>query len=419
MTWRAKIGLYGSYLLSMASIGFTLPYLPLYLRQSGLSARQIGMISMLAAVSGLAQFPIGVWSDRLGQRKAFLVAATAALAVAVWLLPDAHQPFWLGLLVILFAENGINRAVIESLSGAEAAARVQTGRVGTALGVLRFCKPVGIVTVALGVGWVSESHGIGWALRPMLVLHAAALGCALLLPRSIRAAANSVAALRQQAAASDPPDPRIWRDRSLCVFVLAMVLFHFANAPGGVYLGLFLKQDLLASDRLLSYAFVTSMVAWMLVVVPGGKLADRWGTRPMLILGWAAMAARLGLVAVAQNAWQIVAIQFLDGFANGLFAVLSAAWVTERLNNARRVGEAQAIVGTSLVLGSALGPAFSGWVVEWLGYRGMFGLLAVVGALATLIIAGFVPESVARPVAAENALPDDPQGTLAEPVLPG
>ena len=56
-----------------------------------------------------------------------------------------------------------------------------------------------------------------------------------------------------------------------------MVLFHAANAPGGVYLGLFLKRDLHAPERMLAYAFVVSMVAWMLVVWPAGWLADRCG----------------------------------------------------------------------------------------------------------------------------------------------
>ena len=44
-------------------------------------------------------------------------------------------------------------------------------------------------------------------------------------------------------------------------FVVAMILFHAANAPGGVYLGLFLKRDLHAPDRLLAYAFAVNMVA--------------------------------------------------------------------------------------------------------------------------------------------------------------
>ncbi len=74
-----------------------------------------------------------------------------------------------------------------------------------------------------------------------------------------------------------------------------------------------------------------------------------------------------------------MANQALDGLGNGLFAVLAAAWVTDRLADPRRSGEAQVIVGSCLVLGSAIGPAVAGFVVEPLGYRGLFWALAGVG----------------------------------------
>src|SRR5215469_2756314 len=121
MDWRNRVGLYGSYFFGVAGIGFTLPYLPLYLGQQGLSDRVIGLISTLAALAGLAQFPVGLWSDRIGWRKPFLVAALAIVTAATGLLHGAHGTVWLGVLVALFAENGLGRSVIESLSGAEAA----------------------------------------------------------------------------------------------------------------------------------------------------------------------------------------------------------------------------------------------------------------------------------------------------------
>ena len=67
-----------------------------------------------------------------------------------------------------------------------------------------------------------------------------------------------------------------------------------------------------------------------------------------------------------------MANQALDGLGNGLFAVLAAAWVTDRLADPRRSGEAQVIVGSCLVLGSAIGPAAAGFLVGPLGYRGLF-----------------------------------------------
>src|SRR5438477_10512491 len=107
MDWRNRIGLYGAYFLGMAGIGFTLPYLPLYLGEQGMSDQALGLLSTLAALVSLAQYPIGLWSDRLGSRKPFLVAALLALAASTILLGLVQGAVWLTLVVVLFAENGI------------------------------------------------------------------------------------------------------------------------------------------------------------------------------------------------------------------------------------------------------------------------------------------------------------------------
>ena len=393
MDWRNRIGLYGSYFLGMAAIGFTLPYLPLYLGEKGLSDRAIGLVSTLAALSGLAQFPVGLWSDRIGWRKPFLVIALAVTALATVLLRGAQGGIWLGFLVVLFAENGICRAVVESLSGAEAAALAPRGGVGAALGALRFWKPIGIVTVALLGSWMSERYGVGAILLPLAIVQGLSVVAALLIHEPDGRHEDR----QSEGESTRPPGGWIPKDAGLWAFVAAMVLYHAANAPGGVYLGLFLKRDLHAPDRLLAYAFAVSMVAWMLVVWPAGRIADRWGRKPLLIAGWAIMAARLGIVALIHNPWMAVANQVLDGLGNGLFAVVAAAWVTDRLADPRRSGEAQVIVGSCLVLGSALGPAASGFLVEPLGYRGLFASLAGLGAVATAVVVAFVPETLARP----------------------
>ena len=393
MDLRNRIGLYGSYFLGMAAIGFTLPYLPLYLGQEGLSDRAIGIVSTLAALAGLAQFPVGIWSDRLGRRKPFLVTALTIVAASTWFLRGAHGIVWVGFLVVLFAENGICRAVIESLSGAEAAALAPEGKVGSALGALRFWKPIGIVLMTLFGSWMAENRGgVASILLPLFVVQCLAVATSLLIHDSGHSANQTT-----KKPPTDKPD-RTWfpRDAGLWAFAAAMVLYHAANAPGGVYLGLYLKRDLHAPDRMLAYAFAVSMVAWMLIVRPAGWLADRWGRKPLLIVGWTIMTVRLALVALIQNPNLIVINQALDGLGNGLFAVLAAAWVTDRLADPRRSGEAQVIVGSCLVLGSAIGPAVAGCVVDSLGYRGLFLALAGVGALATAIVIVLVPETLKK-----------------------
>jgi MFS family permease len=169
---------------------------------------------------------------------------------------------------------------------------------------------------------------------------------------------------------------------------------HYARSSEPTYLGLFLNRDLHASDRMLAYAFVVSMLAWMFVVWPAGRLADRIGRKPLLVASWAIMALRLAVVSAVQTPVLAVANQALDGLANGLFAVLAGAWMTDRLADSRRNAEAQVIVGSCLVLGSAIGPAIAGILVGPLGYRGLFAALACLGAVATAIVVIWLPETL-------------------------
>ena len=169
-----------------------------------------------------------------------------------------------------------------------------------------------------------------------------------------------------------------------------------------------------APERILAYAFVVSMVAWLLVVWPAGWLADRCGRKPLLVAGWTIMALRLALVALVKSPWLAVANQTLDGLGNGLFAVVAAAWVSDRLADPRRSGEAQVIVGSCLVLGSALGPAASGFLVDPLGYRGLFAALAALGAVATAIVVALVPETVTRQGESGDGLAGEPMATTSD-----
>ncbi len=83
--------------------------------------------------------------------------------------------------------------------------------------------------------------------------------------------------------------------------------------------------------------------------------------------------------------------------------------MTDRLADPRRSGEAQVIVGSCLVFGSAIGPAASSFLVGPLGYRGLFAALAALGAVATAIVVFLVPETLAK----HEELID---GRIAEPM---
>jgi MFS family permease len=126
------------------------------------------------------------------------------------------------------------------------------------------------------------------------------------------------------------------------------------------------------------------------------------------------MTLRLILVALVQEPWQVLAIQVLDGLAQGLFIVVAAAWMTDRLADHKRLAEAQVLVGSALVAGSAIGPTLSGLVVDAVSYRGMFWLLAGIGMVATMIVVVFVPESLKAGSASSGVEPLTDIGLRAE-----
>lgn len=288
----------------------------------------------------------------------------------------------------------------DSLSGATAAILSAPGQVGTALGALRFWRPVGIIAMCVVGGLLAQRYGVASILWPLAAIQVLAVVFAWFLREQdggqslpLTTSAHTPTALVESVGAEGTQSTG-QRDRVLWIFVAAMVLFHIGNAPGGVYLGLFARRELHASERFLSYLFVISMIAWMLTVWPTGKLADLIGRKPLLAVAWFAMTLRLILVAIARAPWQILIIQVLDGMAQGMFIVVAAAWVTDRFDDPGRNGEAQVLVGSALVAGSASGPTVAGLVLGALGYRGMFLLLSAIGLISTGIVVALVPESL-------------------------
>lgn len=313
MNLRNRFGLYGSHFLGMTGIGFTLPYLPVYLKEAkGYTDQDIALVFVLSAVAGLVQFPLGPWSDKLGRRKPFLVAALAVLAGAKLVLPWAGG-LLLGVAVVLFAENGACRATVESLAGAEAAHLAEPGQVGRAIGALRFWRPVSIVVTALLGGILADEFGIPWLLGPVAVLHGLAVVAAL----SITDDRGSKKQPEAEATPTAGPTSLGLKDAKLWVFILATVPSHVSNAPGGMYLGLYVRGDLGASDRFLSYAFVVSTVAWMAAVRPAGRIADALGRKPLLLAAWSIMTLRLVLIAVAQPAGKCCSFSRSTGWPRG------------------------------------------------------------------------------------------------------
>jgi DHA1 family tetracycline resistance protein-like MFS transporter len=137
-----------------------------------------------------------------------------------------------------------------------------------------------------------------------------------------------------------------------------------------------------------------------------GALSDRFGRRPLLLLGIAGLGATFLLTAVARSLWLIVAARVLGGGLSANFAVAQAyvADITPPEQRTQSLGRLGAMFGIGFVLGPFLG-GLLGDVDLRLPLYGAAGMCALNWLYGLLVL----PESLAvhqrRPISAARVNP--------------
>src|SRR6266550_5915530 len=125
-----------------------------------------------------------------------------------------------------------------------------------------------------------------------------------------------------------------------------------------------------------------------------GRLADRYGRKPMLVRAMIGGGISVGLMGLAQSALQLTVLRGVQGASSGTVAAATALVATE--TPAPHLAWALGILSSAISLGSAVGPAAGGLAANLVGLRAIFLGGGAMLLLATVPVLLLVRESPRR-----------------------
>ena len=123
-----------------------------------------------------------------------------------------------------------------------------------------------------------------------------------------------------------------------------------------------------------------------------GPLSDRFGRRPIMLVGMTGFVVFSMSCGFAQSIQQLITARILQGMSAAAEAVLVYAIIHDLFDETDRV-RALAIYGMVIALTPAIAPIAGGYVHVWLGWRANFALISATGILAITLIWRLLPES--------------------------
>ena len=136
-----------------------------------------------------------------------------------------------------------------------------------------------------------------------------------------------------------------------------------------------------------------------------GRLADRYGRKPMLMRAAISMAVLMSLIGMVHTITQLVLLRLLAGLLGG-YASSSIVMIGTQAPK-DKAGWALGVLSTGALAGNLAGPLVGGFLPGWLGIRGTFfagGAMIGVAAVATIFLVreDFDREMDAKHHAAKN-----------------
>ena len=363
------------------------PFVAVLLADEKWTQQNIGYVLSVSGIAGLlSQLPGGELLDS-SRSKRFLLAL-GAVVVAVNALVMALWP----ILPVVFAA-----LVLQGLTGGvlgPAVAAISLGLVGHAALAERLGRNQRFASTGALI-----ATGLMGAISYFLSYRAIFfVSAALVLPLLLAIARVRPADIHFGRSCGQPdhhtsaPPPRAERlslskNFNLLIFAGCLFLFQFANASMLPLVGERLAyRNGTGASFVISALIILPQIVVAISAPSVGQLAQSWGRRPLLLIGFGALTVRALLFAVTVDPPLLICIQLLDGVSGSVLGVLTALIIADLTNGTGRFNLAQGFVGMLAGVGAVLSTTFFGLIVG--NFGSAIGFLSIAAAaLITVFLA--------------------------------
>jgi DHA1 family bicyclomycin/chloramphenicol resistance-like MFS transporter len=130
-----------------------------------------------------------------------------------------------------------------------------------------------------------------------------------------------------------------------------------------------------------------------------GPLSDRFGRRPIVLAGLALFALSAFACSIAHDAGTLIALRFVQGLGSSAGSVCAFAIVTDLALPAAEATRRQAVISSISNVGPLAAPVVGVWILAALGWRALYAIPALVGALVLVAVVVLVPETAPKTAA--------------------
>ena len=358
----------------------------------GLSDVGTGAIQAIRSLtSGVVNLPAGMVTDTWRNRLNVILAMSLA-SLAIGYLIIGITPNYV-LILIAVAISGSGTAMWHAPAFGTLAAEYPERR-ATAMSFHRMGGSIGdtvspaIIGVVLGGGsfWFLQFSGFTYREVALFLVGPALLGAALVAYgyRNLYGEGSAVGDVRSYFAAAVP----LLTNPTVIGMNFIASVRAFAHGGLNIFLVLYMSEDLGFSEAKVGLYFSLLTFMGILSGPPLALLSDKWGRRPVIVLGMAAISVlTLAVIPFGTGLYLAAIILALGVFLYSINPIMLAAAIEATESGTEGTGIALMFTGPAIA--GAVAPVVAGFIRESFAMQGVFlfqGVLVGVVAIAALFV---------------------------------